>query len=252
MPKSWHIYSEKERVLHTVLLRNDGFSDEAIGTFFRTTKGTCVGFRHRKLPKFIHIPRATKEKVTEKRFRQLLKDETALRAAKQIIAANAGVESPYVHRFGQRRTARRKPRSGRAASAPLVEMESESVSGPTNEETLPIVELTAIEEPPLSSPPPLEPERTLPSEEEVRAAARAAICEAASSKRTGVSIVPKKTAAQELPKRFVAEVVDPTKCRCPMPGKRLGATTKCGASPVVQGGCCAEHAALLFGWKPRK
>jgi hypothetical protein len=95
MPKKWHSYSEDERLLYVALLRNDGFSDDAIGKFFKSTKGTVVGFRHRRLPDFINLPKASKSSVASKRFDELMANKKAVAAARRVIEANDGIESPY-------------------------------------------------------------------------------------------------------------------------------------------------------------
>lgn len=96
MPRKWQNYDEDEQLLLVALLRGDGFTDEAIGTFFSSTKGVIVGFRHRRLPKFINLPKASKSSVQQKRLDELLADKEALTAARNVIAANEGVVSPYV------------------------------------------------------------------------------------------------------------------------------------------------------------
>jgi hypothetical protein len=98
MARKWRSYDDDELMLYVVLLRLDGHSDEAIGKFFQTTKGAAVGFRHRKLPKFINIPRASKRRVTPARFEELCESRAARSAAMRVIEENRGVAGPYVEK----------------------------------------------------------------------------------------------------------------------------------------------------------
>ena len=101
-----------------------------------------------------------------------------------------------------------------------------------------------------------EPAAEVVSDEEVAASARheiiAAANEAAPEPTPTPTSTPQTDRPQKLPQRFVAEIVDPTKCRCPVPGG-LRHEKLCGASPVVYSGCCESHANILFPqWRNKR
>ena|GEM_PF-4762429 len=83
----WAKLTRDDKKLYVRVLREGGYSDEAIGNFFGTTKNAIVGFRHSQLPSLTSGPRATQNKVNRERFRDLLDLERMRELRKQGLSA---------------------------------------------------------------------------------------------------------------------------------------------------------------------
>lgn len=72
----WGQIPLEPKKLYVRLLLNDGYTREAIGAFFGTTKNAIVGFQHKHLPELTGQKVGTKEGVTLERLEILMKPRT--------------------------------------------------------------------------------------------------------------------------------------------------------------------------------
>jgi hypothetical protein len=96
--KLWSDLSDEEKDLYIRLLWNDGYSDNAIGAFFDTSKNAVVGYRHSKL-KDLHSRGRDREKVkrylSKARFSELLE----LHRMRELQAQGVVVSGPVSAEF---------------------------------------------------------------------------------------------------------------------------------------------------------
>ncbi len=182
----------------------------------------------------------------------------------KVIAADLGVTPNSIASLRNKWNNEGKPDPYRAVLLEPEDYARQFALAPTASEDMPSAAPVVLNEAPppesveiLLTPMPEEP-LAEPTPDEVSAVTRSAI-EAAAREQHTEELAPEEPEEekprQTLPKvsrqRFLAEVVDPDACRCPVAGKSFG-TALCGAKPVVAYGCCEEHAKRLFGWKPRE
>lgn len=194
--------------------------------------------------------------ITAEAMRKPLRD--AGFSGEDIDAAIALQGRPVKHRAPPKPAARKKPRhisKKKRKTRPAKRKRSrkrQPVEPPTElaapEQPLIEMQLTELPAPEGEEPPP-----TRVDDVEARAAAEAAIRAAASEAPSIERPKPSQAPAQipRVPQRFIATVVDPNSCRCPVPGDLHG-TSVCGEKPVVYEGVCEKHADILFGKRWRE
>lgn len=77
--------------LYVQLLLSDGFTRDAIGSFFGTSKNAVVGFQHSQLPKLTGKGVGTKDTVTTEHFEKLL-DSQAEKTGKKVKEKTPSIE----------------------------------------------------------------------------------------------------------------------------------------------------------------
>lgn len=68
----WARIPPEPKKLYVLLLLNDGYTREAIGAFFGTTKNAIVGFQYTHLPRLTGKAAGTKEAATLERLEELV------------------------------------------------------------------------------------------------------------------------------------------------------------------------------------
>ncbi len=147
--KSWKKLDDAEKKLFVTLLRQDGFSDEAIADFFKATKGMVVGFRHRHLSSLTFQHKAVKGRsITRQIFDDLL-DLYKMREMKENGVASIAAGSGYVApQEVSQEAVERAVDQGK-----VVVLRPETVTEPVEEKPQPASESAPVEEMQLEEPP---------------------------------------------------------------------------------------------------